>query len=93
MKPKKPTAAEKNQLQLFQSRLDSQFNPDHPLVILAELIDWDRFDQAYEPLFCPDNGAPALPTRLMVGLLHRTQRVNSSDESPASSKLIKHRIL
>lgn len=81
MKPKKPTAAEKNQLQLFQSRLDSQLNPDHPLIILAELIDWDRFDQAYEPLFCPDNGAPALPTRLMVGLEYLKYTYNLSDEA------------
>jgi len=34
-------------LQLFQSRLDSQINPDHPLCQLAERIDWDRFDDAY----------------------------------------------
>ena len=80
MKPKKPTIAEKNQLQLFQSRLDSQLNLDHPLVILADLVDWDRFDQAYEPLFCADNGAPALPTRLMVGLEYLKYTYNLSDE-------------
>lgn len=68
MKPKKPTSAEKNQLQLFQARLDSQLNLDHPLAVLAERIDGSRFDQAYEPLFSPDHGVPGLPTRLMVGL-------------------------
>ena len=80
MKPKKPTTAEKTQLQLFQSRLDSQLNLDHPLVILAALIDWDRFDQAYEPLFCPDNGAPGLPTRVIVGLEYLKYTYNLSDE-------------
>lgn len=80
MKPKKPTIAEKTQLQLFQARLDSQINLDHPLVVLAELLDWNRFDLAYEPLFCPDNGAPALPTRLMVGLEYLKYTYNLSDE-------------
>ena len=47
MKPKNPTPSELSQLQLFQARLDSQLNPDHPLLILAGLIDWDRFDEAY----------------------------------------------
>lgn len=80
MKPKNPTAGEKSQLRLFQARLDSQINPDHPLVILAGRIDWDRFDQAYAPLFCPDNGAPALPTRLMVGLEYLKYACDLSDE-------------
>ena len=70
----------KIQLSLFQSRLDSQLNPDHPLFILADLINWDRFDQAYAPLFCPDNGAPALPTRLTVGLEYLKYTYNLSDE-------------
>ena len=77
---KKPSVSEKSQLSLFQSRLDSQLNLDHPLVILANLIDWDRFDQAYAPLFCADNGAPALPTRLMVGLEYLKYTYNLSDE-------------
>ncbi|MGL6196391.1 MAG: hypothetical protein ACRC2T_16365 [Thermoguttaceae bacterium] len=68
MKPKKTSETEQSQLQLFQSRLDSLLNPDHPLFILSGLINWHHFDQFYAPLFCPDNGAPALPTRLMVGL-------------------------
>ena len=81
MKPKQSPASEQTQLQLFQSRLDSQLNPDHPLVILAELVDWNRFDEAYEPLFCPDNGAPGLPTRLMVGLEYLKYTYNLSDEA------------
>ena len=81
MKPKQSPASEQTQLQLFQSRLDSQLNPDHPLVILAELMDWDRFDEAYEPLFCPEKGAPALPTRLMVGLEYLKYTYNLSDEA------------
>ena len=80
MKPQQSTEGDPSQLRLFQSRLDSQLNPDHPLVVLVDLIDWDRFDQAYAPLFCPDNGAPALPTRLMVGLEYLKYAYNLSDE-------------
>ena len=81
MQPKPPQPSELSQLQLFQSRLDSQLNPDHPLFRLADLIDWDRFDDAYAPLYCEDNGAPALPTRLMVGLEYLKYTYNLSDEA------------
>jgi IS5 family transposase len=80
MKPRNPGESEPSTLKLFQARLNSQLHPDHPLVRLAERVDWDRFDQAYAPLFCPDNGAPALPTRLMVGLEYLKYTYNLSDE-------------
>lgn len=81
MKPKKPDASESSQLRLFQARLDSQLNPDHPLILLADLIDGERFDAAYAPLFCPDNGAPTLPTRLMVGIEYLKYAYDLSDEA------------
>jgi IS5 family transposase len=68
MKPKPSSQAEPSQLRLFQSRLDSHLNPDHPLYILAGLIDWNRFDEAYAPFYSEDKGAPGLPTRLLVAL-------------------------
>ena len=81
MKPKNTQqAAESSQLRLFQSRLDSQLDPDHPLFRLADAIKWGRFDEAYAPLYCEDNGAPALPTRLMVGLEYLKYTYNLSDE-------------
>ncbi len=87
MKPKNPNEGERSQLQLFQARLDSQLNPDHPLFVLAGLIDWNRFDQAYATLFCPDNGAPALPTRLMVALEYLKYIYNLSDEELVARRL------
>jgi len=81
MQPKNTPQADASPLQLFQSRLDSQLNPDHPLCQLAERIDWDRFDEAYAPLYCEDNGAPALPTRLMVALEYLKYTYNLSDEA------------
>lgn len=52
---------------LFRHRLENIVNPRHELVLLAGKIDWQRFDNAFAPLFS-DIGQPALPTRLMVGL-------------------------
>jgi len=80
MKPKKSPIAELSQFQLFHSRLDQLVNPQHELIQLAELIDWNRFDEAYEPLYCEDNGAPGLPTRLLVGLQYLKYTFNLSDE-------------
>ena len=58
MKPKKPSTSEKTQLQLFQSRLDSQLNLDHPQIILAELMDWDRCDN---PMLARQSIRPVKP--------------------------------
>ncbi|MEM9879739.1 MAG: IS5 family transposase [Pseudomonadota bacterium] len=52
---------------LFRHRLENILNPRHELVLLAGKINWQRFDEAFAPLFS-DIGQPALPTRLMVGL-------------------------
>ncbi len=32
-------------------------------------IDWEMFERELSPLYCQDNGRPAEPVRLMVGLL------------------------
>jgi transposase, IS5 family len=80
MQPKNSPTAESTPFQLFQARLDSQLNPDHPLCRLAHLMHWQRFDDAYAPLYCENNGAPALPTRLMVGLQYLKYTYNLSDE-------------
>ena len=88
MKPKNPPQAEARPLQLFQSRLDSQINLDHPLCQLAERIDWERFDDAYAPLYCEDNDAPTLPTRLMVALEYLKYTYHLSDDGHTFSALL-----
>ena len=55
-------------------------SPDHPLVRLAALIQWERFDKAYAPFYCDNDGAPGLPTRLMVGMQYLKYTYNLSDE-------------
>ena len=55
-------------------------NLDHPLCHLADAIQWERLDEAYAPFYCETNGAPGLPTRLMVGLHYLKYAFNLSDE-------------
>lgn len=69
-----------NQSSFFFSLADT-LNPNHPLYILADRVDWQRFETAFSPLYCPDNGRPAKPIRLMVGLLILKHIRNVSDES------------
>ncbi len=66
---------------LFQSRLDQQLNPQHPLFRLAQQIDWNCFEREFGPLYAESLGAPAIPTRLMVGLHYLKHAYNESDES------------
>ena len=55
-------------------------DPKHPLFKLAGMVDWSRFEKAFAPLFCPDNGRPSKPIRLMTGLLMLKHLRNVSDE-------------
>ena len=65
---------------LFYSLAD-QLNPMHPLYLLANKIDWQRFESSFSPLYSSDNGRPAKPIRLMCGLLILKHVRNLSDES------------
>ena len=58
---------DRSQHSLFFS-LESTLNHKHPLFILANKIDWEMFEREFSPLYCPDNGRPAKPIRLMVDL-------------------------
>lgn len=65
---------------LFSS-LSDMLNQSHPLYKLADEIDWEKFENAFEPLYCHDNGRPGKPIRLMCGLLILKHLRNLSDES------------
>ncbi len=65
MRPKQPKAEPQDDL--FRTRLENLVDPRHPLVRLAGLIDWGRFEAEFGALYT-DGGRPGLPTRLMVGL-------------------------
>jgi len=75
-----PKPINRNQISLFSS-FEEMLNHEHPLFILANEIDWSIFEEAFLPLYCQDNGRPAKPIRLMVGLLILKHLRNISDES------------
>ena len=56
------------QLSLFSS-LEDMLSHEHPLFQLSNKINWERFENAFSPLYCSNNGRPAHPIRLMCGLL------------------------
>jgi IS5 family transposase len=51
-----------------------------PLIALADTINWDTFDASFAKYYS-DEGRPAKPIRLMVGLLLLKQIENLSDEN------------
>jgi transposase, IS5 family len=79
MRPKPPDLAD--QPELFRARMENLVDPRHPLVRLAGLIDWQRFEDSFGPLYKDGIGRPGLPTRLMVGLHLLKHMDGLSDEA------------
>ena len=80
MIPRKPQCDTEKQGDLFRIELIDLVDKRHPLVILAGQIPWKDFDEAFQPLYCPDNGRAGIPTRLMVGLHYLKHTYNLSDQ-------------
>ena len=78
MGPKSPTAASDHDL--FRLELTNMVDRRHELVRLAELIDWSVFDREFGAQFASTTGRPALPTRLVTGLLYLKHAFALSDE-------------
>jgi len=85
--PRKPcnmmtrdTRGETTQANLFKPLLRDIVSQKHPLVLLADSIDWKSFEDALESRFCADNGRPSCPVRLMVGLQYLKYTAGLSDE-------------
>ena len=76
-----PKNQSQDQGDLFRSRLEQIINQDHPLIKLARSMDWEGFNRELGALYCPDNGAPGLPTRLMAGMHYLKYAFDESDES------------
>src|ERR671929_2327912 len=66
---------------LFRARLENLVDLRHPLVRLAKLIDWRRFEAEFGPLYTEASGRSGLPTRLMVGLHLLKHMDRLSDEA------------
>ena len=79
MKPKKSPTHDRQQ-DLFRAELVQIINPKHPLVKLARTVNWDRLGDVFGATYSPDQGRPALSTRLMVSLHYLKYMYNLSDE-------------
>ena len=65
---------------LFRPLLRDIIDPSHPLVKLANAVDWTVFERSLEPCF-GDTGRQAKSVRLMVGLQYLKYAFDHSDES------------
>lgn len=79
MKPRN-LQEEGRQGKIFQARLDQILNLKHPLVELAESIEWAVFEQELGVLYVEKQGCPGLPIRLLVGLHYLKYLYDVSDE-------------
>ncbi|QCP55096.1 IS5 family transposase [Trinickia violacea] len=76
MGPKTPVA----EGDFFRQSLREQINLKHPLVSLADLINWDRLDASMSESFVSRRGRPATSPRLIAGLLYLQHAFDLSDE-------------
>ncbi len=56
------------QRELFRPMLVDFVDQQHELVLLADAIDWQYFEDEFSPLYS-QVGSPSVPLRLMVGCL------------------------
>jgi IS5 family transposase len=69
------------QLSFLQPGLKEQLSNKHPLYILADVINWEMFEESFKKHYRENFGRPAKPIRLMVALLMLKHIRNLSDES------------
>jgi transposase, IS5 family len=77
----KPQKTNHSQGRLFQQRLSEMLNPHHELCILANLIKWGEMEKLFCKQFHLEEGAPARPVRLMVGIMLLQNMYKLSDEA------------
>lgn len=77
MRPSKPDTPNGD---LFRSSLEAIIDPEHELIRLAALIEWERFEDAFGSLYHEIKGRRGLPTRLMAGLHFLKHMKGLSDE-------------
>lgn len=79
MKPRQ-SPHKNRQRDLFRPELVKIVDPGHGLVKLAKVVDWERLDETFGTTYCPDNGRPAISTRLMVSLQYLKYTYDLSDD-------------
>ena len=76
----KPKATTHERPQMATMHLDRALDMNHELVRLSQTIDWEAISAEFRPMYCPNNGRPAVPTRLMAGLQLLKHTFNLSDD-------------
>ena len=71
---------EKKSLEIFKVPLEEIINKEHPLVKLAESINWKNLEENLSKKYTEKMGAPGKEIRLMVGLQYLKYMFNESDE-------------
>ncbi|WP_310683870.1 hypothetical protein [Aliifodinibius sp. S!AR15-10] len=71
---------DQSQWDMFSPILKSFIDPQHPLVQLADTLDWCQLETEFTELYSK-TGRPAHPIRLMVSLLLLKQMYGHGDES------------
>ena len=79
MRPKR-SQNEEAQGQLWKTDLEKIIDLGHPMVKMAEGIDWGRLDAAFGESYVEGKGRPAIPTRLMVALHYIKFTFDLSDD-------------
>lgn len=79
-----PKATEIQTDELFLMRLDGQLKMSHPLIKLANTLDWSAVEKEFAGYFVSTRGRPALPPRLVAGLLYLQHAFSASDEAVVS---------
>ncbi|NQU88389.1 MAG: transposase [Mariniphaga sp.] len=77
MKGNLPGQGQRN---LFRPILKEIVNPEHELVILSHQINWQEFEDGFNPLYS-NTGQPGVPIRSMVGILLLKRIYNLGDET------------
>jgi len=78
MGPKTPVAQSS---ELCRQPLCEMLNAKHPLVKLADVIDWEEIERSFGAHFQTATGRPALSPRLVAGLLYLQHAYDCSDEA------------
>ena len=71
---------DRNQRELFRPMLVDIIDDRHELVLWADIVDWESFENEFAPLYS-NVGSSSVPIRLMVGCLILKRLKNLGDET------------